>query len=246
MKGLTIAVFLAVICTNSVGTAQDSTVVRDLELWSGINLKKSFYEEKLKLGLTEEFRFDENCGHLETFFTEFEVGSKFYKGLEVAAAYRFVKDHRKDAFQTVHRFQGDLIYKHKVADHMKLGYRFRYQTQNDGGISKEDGDEPISKFRLQFAGEYNIPKWKLDPKIAVELFYTTYKDRYNYVPEITETAKHQGFEKIRFTLSTAYQLHKRIEIEGFYRIEQEFKSFTGFYNTPSTYFIIGLNLNFKL
>lgn len=223
--------------------AQDSTVVSDFELWTGVQLKKSFLEDKLTAGLTQEFRFNDNSTSINNFFTEVELGYEFYKGIRVDAGYRFIRNNRKSGYLNEGRFFADLNYKHKL-DRFKFSYRFRYQNQSALGDVVDD--DVVNKYRLKFKAEYNIRKWKLDPYFAVEGFFAQTTNNINYIATITESERVSGFEKLRFTIGTEYNFNKKISLGGFYRYERELGSFPLNYNTSRNYFIAGVNLKFDL
>lgn len=246
-KNITLPIVLILLifkCNSS--NAQDSTVVQDFEMWTGVTVKKSFLDKKLQLGLTQEFRLNDNSTRMNNFFTELEGKYKIYKGLSVGAAYRFIRNNTKSGYINENRFNLDLGYKYKF-DRLSLAARFRYQNKNELGVSKDEGDFPISKFRFRLKGEYNIKNWKLDPYLSAEVFFAQQTYRINYIESIIEpTQVSSGLEKLRFTIGTSYKINKLISIGGFYRVEQELKSYPLFYNTPGRYFIGGLNLTFKL
>lgn len=225
--------------------AQDSTTVRDFELWTGVGVQKSFLDKKLQLALTEEFRFNDNSTRINNFFTEVEAGYEFYKNMTFSLGYRFIKNNQKNGFVTENRFYADLAYSHKI-DRLKLSYRFRFQTQSEAGTRSNDVLFPSNKMRLKLKAEYNIKKWKLDPYFSMEGFYAMETDSYTYIDPYTITNKVNGFQKLRFTLGTSYKINDLMELCAFYRIERELKSYPLFYNTPATYYIGGLNLTFKL
>lgn len=227
------------------GYAQDSVLVRDFESWNGISLKKSFLDKKLDLQLTQEFRLNSNSSRLNNYFTELGVEYEIIKGLEAGIGYRFIRNNTKNGYVNEQRLNADLSHKHKI-DRLEIGYRFRYQNRSEIGIKKEDGDDPISKYRLRLKAGYNIKNWKLDPYISSEIFYATETSRVNYVPSITEVENISGFQKLRFTLGTSYKINDLLELNGFYRIERDFKTYPTVYYTPGTYHIAGINLEIKL
>ena len=224
--------------------AQDSTTVQDFELWTGVNLKKSFLDNKMRLGLTQEFRFDDNSTSINNFFTEAELGYKFFKGFRVDVGYRFIRNNRNSGYRSEGRFFSDINYKHKF-DRFKLGYRFRFQNQSVLGSDAVD-DDVINKYRVRFKLNYNIPNWKFDPYFSTEAFFTQTTNRINYILTITEEERVSGFEKYRLTIGTDYDITKKINVGAFYRYERELGSYPLYYNTPRQYFIAGLNLNFDL
>ena len=240
--GVRILVFLAV---TSFSFAQDSTTVSDYESWVNASVEKSFLKKKLKLGLTQEFRFDDNSMRLDNFFTELEGSYSFYKGFSIGLAYRYIRNQKKSGDINEQRINADLSYKHKL-DRFRLGYRFRFQRRDQLGFKKSEGDHAILKYRIRLKVDYNIRNWKLDPYISMEAYIAQETNTINYIESITETERVSGFEKFRFTLGTQYKIAKFLEIGGFYRIEREFKSYQLFYNTPATYYIGGLKLMFKL
>ena len=242
MKNLILLLF---VCLFNATYAQDSILVRDFESWNGISLKKSFLEKKLDLQLSQEFRFNNNSSRLNNYFTEIGADYEIIKGLEAGLGYRFIRNNTKNGYVNEQRFNADLSYKHKV-NRLTLGYRFRYQNRNEIGVSKEEGDDPISKYRFRLKTVYNIKNWKLDPYISTEVFYATETSRVNYVPTITVVENIAGFEKLRFTLGTSYKINDVLKLNGFYRIERDFKTYPTVYYTPGTYHIAGFKLEIKL
>lgn len=237
---------LLVSLTFSVVTfSQDSVLVRDFETWSGVTLKKSFLEKKLNLQLTQEFRLNSNSTHMNNYFTEIAAGYEIFKGFEAGLGYRFIRNNTKNGYKNEQRLNADISYKHKL-DRLELSYRFRYQNRNEIGVSRDEGDDPINKYRFRLKAEYNIKNWKLDPYVSSEIFYSQEVSRVNYVPSITEVENISAFQKLRFTVGTSYKLNDRFELNGFYRLERDFKTYPPVYYTPATYHIIGLNLEIKL
>lgn len=242
MKNLLLLVLLAF---SSIAYSQDSVLVRDFETWSGVSLKKSFLEKKLDFQLTQEFRLNSNSTHIDNYFTELTGEYEIFKGFEAGLGYRFIRNNKKDGYVNEQRLNADLSYKHKL-ERLELGYRFRYQNRNEIGVSRDEGDDPISKYRFRLKVGYNIKNWKLDPYLSSEVFYATEVSRVNYVPSITEEENIAGFQKLRFTLGTSYKLNDNFKLNGFYRFEREFKTYPTVYYTPASYHIVGLNLEIKL
>ena len=207
--------------------------------------KKSFLENKLDLGLTQEFRFDDNSSHLDNYFTQLSVKYELFKGFKFGVAYRFIRNNKSSGYKNEQRVNFDASYKHKL-NNLTLEYRFRFQNHDEIGRSFEEGDDITKKYRLRLKAEYNIKNWKLDPYLSIEGFFAQEKGSINYIESITETSRFSGSEKFRFTLGTKYKINKFLEVGGFYRIEKELKSYPGFYNTPGTFYIGGINLTLKL
>lgn len=234
---------ISTLLVSTVSYSQDSTTVRDFEMWTGVTLKKSFLDKKLGFSLRQEFRFDDNSTSINNYFTQVTAKYKLTDGLFVGAGFRFVRNNKNSGYRNERRFFGDLTYKHKL-DRLSLEYRFRYQ--NHSALGNVSDDDVINKTRLRVKATYDIKKWKLDPYFALEGFYAFEKNSINYVESITETERISGFEKLRFTLGTSYKFNKWFQISGFYRIEHELASYPYSYNTPRTFYIGGINLSFKL
>lgn len=245
MPKITIAILIVFTSVSFNFFAQDSTIVQDFEVWGGISLEKSFLKKKLEFGLTEEFRFNNNSTQINNYFTELYGKYQLIKGLDLSLGYRFVRNNKKSGYHNEGRVFADLAYKHKL-DRWSLSYRFRFQHQDEIGLARTEGDEVSTKYRLKVKVEYNIKNWKLDPYLSIEGFYAQKAYSVNYIESITESEKISGFEKLRFTLGTSYDIKKFLNLGAFYRIEQEMKSYPGFYNTPARYYIAGINLTFKI
>ena len=241
MKNLFLVILIG-ICNSTY--AQDSVLVRDFESWNGIILKKSFLDKKLDLQLAQQFRLNSNSSRLNNYFTEFGADYEFIKGFKVGIGYRFIRNNRKSGYNNEHRFNADVSYKHKI-ERITFGYRFRYQNRNDIGAAKDD-ENRISKYRLRLKLDYNIKNWKFDPYFTTEVFYATETSLVNYVPTITEVENIAGFQKLRFTLGTSYKINDLFELNGFYRIERDFKTYSTVYYTPGTYHIVGFNIEINL
>jgi long-subunit fatty acid transport protein len=239
------ALVASLLFLSSAVQAQDSTTVRDFELWTGVSVKKSFLENKLSAELTQEFRLDDDASHMDIYFTELGMKYKFENGISLGAAYRYMRNNTNSGYLNERRFHFDLGYKYKI-ERFDLSARFRYSNRSEIGLSTEDGDYPINKYRFRLKAEYNIRNWKLDPYFAIETFYATTTNSYNYIESITETEEVAGFQKMRYTLGTSYKITDFMSLGAFYRIEKEFETYRLNYNTPATYYIGGINLNFKL
>lgn len=237
---------IILLCLGYYALGQDSTLVQDFETWNGVSLKKSFLEKKLDVKFNQEIRLKDNSTQINSILSELELGYKLNKRFNLSTGYRLTFDKKSDGYENFGRWFADLNFDHKL-DQFKLEYRLRYQHQQQFGLTRDAGDYPEMKYRLQAKVEYNIKKWKLDPYISGELFFAHQKYRRIYVDEVIEPTQNvNAFEKFRISIGTSYSFNKVIELGAFYRVEKEFKSYPLFYNTPATYYIGGIQLNFKL
>ena len=185
--------------------------IRDMETWSSVGFEMDL-NKKWSFSLEEQLRLKSNSSEVDSYFTEFGL---FYKGLEHFEfggnlRYQSVNDNQGkiQGYETHFRYNLDVAYSHKI-DRFKLKYRVRYQNKNELGIDELAGNYPIHKWGLKIAANYNIRKWKFDPTFSAEIFRRS--------EENTEA----GFDRMRYTLGTKYDLKKFGELTGFYRIEKE-------------------------
>ena len=86
-------------------------------------------------------------------------------------------------------------------------------------------DVNVNTFRFKTGLNYNIKKWKLDPKFSAEIF--------------SRLQDNDGLDKLRLTLGTDYKLTKASEIGMYYRLEKQLQ---GIY--PKTTYILGLSYEY--
>lgn len=230
MKHLKFALLaLAIIAFASPGFSQEddgttTTIVsRDFELWTGVGIKAKFGDFSIEL--EEQFRFEENAGVTDQYFTNIGLGYKFHKRFSMGADFRHIK---RPGDETRNRISFDATYNHKLMDRLRLSYRIRWQNRNDVGYTEEDGDYPLKTWRLRLKADYNIKGWKLDPYFSTEIF------RQN--SDITTPT----YSNLRFTFGTSYKF-KDFRISGFYRVERELGV-----TYPQTTYIVGVGLRYNL
>ncbi|MFK8013497.1 MAG: DUF2490 domain-containing protein [Marinicellaceae bacterium] len=225
------ATFLAALLSyfQSTSVAQDdfTIVTQDLESWTRIGLKYKI-NKNWSLALDQQLRLNQNSSLTDQIITDFGAKYKFNSGLYFGTVFRYIADKNNDeSFDNDFRFNFDIGYKHKI-DRFSLNYRFRYQNKNEIGLKQSEGDEIDKVWRLKIGAEYNIKKWKLDPKFSTELF----SDR---------TQPSDKLYKLRLTLGTEYAFNKRNELGLFYRLERALNT-----TYPKTTFILGLNYTYTL
>lgn len=204
-------------------TEEGTTIVtQDLESWSKIGFKFKPHK-KFSIGLDQGFRFNKNSTILDQMFTEASFKLKATDKLKFGLGLRYISDRGgNDLFDNDFRLNLDAIFKHKVSD-FTLQYRFRYQNRNEIGLSSEEGDYFKNYIRLKVGVKYNIKDWKFDPKFSTEIFR-----------DLTKVTG--GFDKLRFTLGTSYDLKKYGELGIYFRLEKELGA-----SYPKTTNIVGLN-----
>ncbi len=217
-------VLIISLCAVAIQGQENYTkVTADFESWSSavlnVKLSKSF-----TAGLEQGLRLSQNSSQLDQALTEVNFAYKFFKKVELGAAFRYIYDRSNTAtFDNDFRYNLDASYKEKF-DRLAIKFRLRYQNKNELGLSLSEGDENKPYVRLKLSSTYNIKDWKLDPKLSSELFRSS------------ESAQ---FDKVRFTVGTEYKIKKYGEIGAFYRMERELNI-----GLPKTTYIAGLKYTY--
>lgn len=201
----------------------------DFESWSSLVLQYKF-NKKWQIGLENQLRLKENSTEIDIYFTEFTINRNLNKHFNTSFGYRFIRENdnvgKKQGYKNFSRLDMNLGYKHKLK-RFKLKYRLRYQTKNQNGISKKEGDNPKKQLRLKTAITYNVKNWKLDPFFSTEIF------------RLYEVNKDSKYNKARFTLGSKYKIKKSGTISFFYRIEKELNK-----KHPNTTRILGVRYSY--
>ncbi len=174
-------------------TVTENTFETRTEL--GLSYKLS---KKIKLSFAPEFRFDEDCA-LDKYLFEAGAEYKAAKFLDLEATYRYVINPR-DTKDTEYfgRYSFSAI-ANKKFNRFETAFRLRYSNDNDD----ESSDEEF--FRYKASVEYNIPKCKLTPFIAVEAFQQLGDD--------------SGLYKMRYATGFDYKLFKNNYIGASYKFD---------------------------
>jgi len=148
--------------------AQELKVVRDLQLWTGAAVEKSFGKE-WTISLGEEIRFKQNISQINNYFTEAWLRYRISKNFELEGGYRYTRDRKSDnSYETLTRYNLDLRYKGKL-DFITIYYRLRYQKEVEGFnlFSQEGGYEKYVRNRIRVM--YSDFK-RISPYVSAEIF----------------------------------------------------------------------------
>lgn len=182
----------------------------DFETWSSIGLEFKA-TKKLSFGVEQHLRLKTNSSEIDTYFTQLEGSYFLFNGFALGSGLRYIRKNdtkgKIQGYENHFRFHIDASYKHKI-NRFSLKYRLRYQNKNELEVSSDEGDYAKQHIRLKASVDYAINNWKLDPKIAMELF--------NQFGE-----EDQGLSKLRWTLSTDYKLKKLGKLKLFYSVEKD-------------------------
>ncbi len=202
----------------------DTVVIRDLETWHNVQFEYKF-NKKLRLGISEHVRLDENSLQLDRFFTELELKYKIGKGFGINGAYRFITEQKKSGLSNEHRWNIDGLYSYEL-NRLKLSSRIRYQSKIEFPTSENTKDNYL-RFKIKLA--YNFKDWKLDPYLSNELFRPT------------NNALGNSWDTYRITIGTKYKINKHHSISAFYGGERELNK-----SYPKTTYLFGLGYRYTL
>lgn len=192
-----------------------SNTSSDMLLWSSVGFDYKI-NKKIKLNLEQNLRLKNNITTRDEYFTEFAVDYELFKDFEVTAGFRYIteNDDQGNIQGDEHhfRYQVDISYKYDYK-RFTFSHRLRYQNKNELGISEAEGDIPSETLRFKTGIDYNIRKWKLDPKFDAEIF-SRKQDNQLLLSDMKAT-------KYRFTLGTSYKIKKFGEFDFYYRIEND-------------------------
>lgn len=149
-------------------SAQDTKVVRDLRLWTGVQVEKDFAKD-WTVSLQEELRLKNNMSGIGNYFTELALQYRINKHFALKGAYRFTRDRKKDnAYQNLSRYHFDLKYRGKIA-FLTIHYRARYQREVDAG-ELFHLDVPYEKYFRNRIGVRLNSLEKITPYARAEVF----------------------------------------------------------------------------
>ncbi len=158
------------------GTIQAQEVTNEFQTRTELEL---VYKpvKKLKLTFMPQLRFDENFS-LDKYLFEGEAEYKLTKFLDVAATYRFVVNPRDTKDTEYFNRYGFSATAGKKFGNFEPAFRLRYSNYADDDVS----DKSFMRYKASL--KYDIPKCKLTPFVAAELFQQTdggdlYKMRYS-------------------------------------------------------------------
>ncbi len=149
--------------------AQETKVVRDMQLWTGAGIEKSL-GKAWTLSLKEEIRFKQDISEINNYFTDAGVRYRINKNFAFEGGYRFTRDKKSDdSYENLTRFNLDLRYRGRL-DFITIHYRLRYQKEVEGFNLIEQGSEYEKYVRHRIRIYYNDFK-KFKPYVSAELFH---------------------------------------------------------------------------
>ncbi len=202
---------------------------KDFKSWNSLSAEIGL-SKKLDFILEQELRFENNASFLGAYLAIGGFSYDVSKKIKVQGFYRLnVNRDPESGNELRQRFYGDVTVKEEVL-RFTLSYRIRYQIikspQNDNDFTYYNPQHLRQKFQIK----YDIPRNKLEPYTACELYHGLN----NPVKKIIETT--------RLTLGFDFPILSLVDGTLYYRIEQE----NDLIHKSKTNYILGFGLNVKL
>jgi len=157
-------------------SAQEVKVVRDLQLWTGAGIEKTWGKD-WTLSLNEEIRFKQNISEINNYFTEVALRYRINKNFALEGGYRFTRDRKSNgSYENLTRYNVDLRYRGQL-NFLTIYYRLRYQKEVEG-FNLFDQTVDYEKYvRMRIRIRYNDLK-KIKPYVSAEIFQLFRPDSY--------------------------------------------------------------------
>ena len=193
----------------------------DMQLWTNISLEKKI-TKTFSFNFTEEVRFNENISEVGQFFSDIGGTYKISKAWRISANYRFTNKRQvDDLYSKRHRYYLDLSFKKKF-DLVVFSFRTRFQSQYADIYSSNDGTVPNYYSRNKLSLKLDLNK-KYSPYLSAEMFYQLNNPDGNKL------------DNMRYSLGLEYEFNKRMGIDLFYMIQQEYNV-----KNPERDFVVGV------
>lgn len=210
---------------------------KDFGLWSGVDLRVPL-TKKLSTGIEIQARFNENVSRIDNTYLSPYLKYDVHKHVGISVDYRLTNEAGSSGFfgtSNLHRIAFDveankLIELFAPDSRYDASVRLRYTHENTLGDRNND------YFRMQLNVKYELPKYKLEPEIAAELFYH-FNDQLSY--SFTEVRSRSRFNKYRVRVGLNYELNKRNSLKIFYMVQSGIES-------PKADFILGVGYTYRL
>ena len=225
-RSILIYIFPVLIFLSNGILAQETKVVKDFELWSGVEIEKSIKKD-WNIHFKEEIRLQKDASQINTIFSQLGIDYRINKNFSLEGRYRYIKNQNKLGIYEDHsRYSLGIDYKGALRN-FSIKYRLRYQKKVES-LKLLDNNELFEKnVRNRITVEYKRFK-NIKPFISAELFQ---------LHQLYETPK---FDFIRYQAGLSYDVGPIGKFKVSYGIERELED-----ALPFTNFILSINYNYN-
>ncbi|MDX2359312.1 MAG: DUF2490 domain-containing protein [Crocinitomicaceae bacterium] len=200
-------------------SANSARAQNDFGLWTSLEFSAPVTKD-IKLGLNAQARFDNSVTRMNNAFLSPFIKWNAHKYFSVGANYRLqsVPYNGSTSNRVLsQRFTIDLEFRNitkLISKDSRLGLTLRLRGTSK--IRKEKLTQNYLRFRLK--ADYNIPKTKLKPYIAAEMFLH-FNDQIVYT--FTEVRTKHNFNALRARLGFEYPIMKQHSVKFFGQYERQ-------------------------
>lgn len=204
--------FLLVVCCFSGNLF--SQTINDAGLWATFNLEKKL-NKHWELGLTQEYRRNENYTQTNLFYTDLSGSYKPVGFIKITVAYRAAQKARLDqTFSFRHRIALDILLKKKFGKTI-VSFRQRIQSQVRNVYSSETGTLPQYYAREKLEIKYDLDK-PFKPYASVEFGYQLHNPR--------NIDFNGTWNRVRYSAGFDYKLNEKNSLSLYYLLQRGFNA----------------------
>lgn len=222
---LFLALLLSFILPSSL-ISQEVKVVRDFNLWTGIELEKAI-TKNFTATLEQEIRFKNNASMINNYFTQAGIEYQINKNFSLGGKYRFIRNLKQNkSFENRSRYCFDLRYKGKIRN-ISFRYRMRYQKEVES-LDLLDQAIPYEKY---FRNKVEIRYTRLmdlTPYISAEIF------------ELFQLQEYPEFNQARIMAGVKYTPGRIGSFDLEWGFDRELNSYL-----PYTFYITKINYSYS-
>jgi len=202
---ITIGLLILVLAFNS--QAQETKIVRDLELRTNIEVSKEVIDN-FELSYAQEIRFNKNASSFDKAFAEFGARYKINKYVKLGLDYRFYRNQQQDGdYENQQGWAAKVNTKYKI-DRFTIKYKLQFQNKDEDFWANDSKNGNVFNLRNELSLSYNIPKTKFKPQISTELFRRYYEGN-------------SAFNKMKIGADVTYPIKKWLDIDVGYTYDRE-------------------------
>lgn len=109
--------------------SQEQKVVRDLALWTEVQLNKSIFRD-LQFSVSQHFRFNKNISGFEDYIADAELTYSINKNFSIGTNGRYTRNkHYNQIVENDYRYDLNFEYDTKIRHNFKIYYRLKYQKE---------------------------------------------------------------------------------------------------------------------
>ncbi len=200
----------------------------DFEVRNEFQLELELTDD-LELNSENGIKVSENASSVRELYSELSLSFDFFKFFQATLAYRYTREHEDMQYYiNDHRLASDLEVDYEI-NRFELEFRTRLQIEYIGYYSSPTGNVPRVQDRNKFTVGYDINDNHFTPYISVETYLglTAYQGNH--------------YNKIRYTIGTDYKINKRMDMEFYFRFQEEINE-----AAPLTRYIVGVEYSYEL